>query len=390
MSPLDSERMLESHGIRPTPGALETRRLEARPGALPAALASFEAQAPTQLSVIVFGERGNQKQMVRSAAELEPLVASGRPLWVRIQGLAGAGQIIEVLRVLKVPSEFHRPLLEQPQRSRVDAFGDGLVVVLHRLSFAPESFTVESEQLGLLLLDRLLVSVEELPSEVPFPVLSHWLLNHAQPDAIQLDDLLHFLIDELLDGIAPLLEQFANRLDDLEERALRSPTPGVINRAYDVRGNLRVIRRQIWPLRTEIQSLLRQNHRVLKEEALQGFTDMREQVETLFGACELLRYHCDSVTDAYLASIGNRMNQVMKTLAIITSIFAPLTLIAGIYGMNFKNMPELSWNDGYHVSLVAMAFVASLQAYVLWRRGWFENWTAQSSSSSVSRAKRRR
>ncbi|MCP9848522.1 CorA family divalent cation transporter [Cyanobium sp. Morenito 9A2] len=382
--------MLESHGIRPTPGALETRRLEARPGAVPAALAQDGDQAPTQFSVIVFTERGAQGLVLRSVAELEPLVASGCPLWLRIQGLAGAGRIAEALRVLDVPCAFHRPLLEQPQRTRVDAFGDGLVVVLHRMTFAPESFTVVSEQLGLLLLDRLLVSVEELPSDDPFPVISHWLVNHAPPGSVNLDDLLHFLIDELLDGLPPLLEQFANRLDDLEERALRMPTPGVINRAYEVRANLRVIRRQIWPLRTEIQSLLRQNHRVLKEEALQGFTDMGQQVETLFGGCELLRYHCDAVTDAYMASTSNRMNQVMKTLAIITSIFAPLTLIAGIYGMNFQNMPELNWKYGYHVSLLAMAAVAGLQAYVLWRRGWFQNWTAQTSSRSLLGSRRRR
>ncbi|MGB7564007.1 MAG: CorA family divalent cation transporter [Prochlorococcaceae cyanobacterium] len=382
--------MLESHGIRPTPGARETQRLENRPGALPAALARHDGPAPTELSVIVFGERGVQSHRLRSVAELEPLAALGRPLWLRIQGLAEIGRITEALRVLDVPSDFHRPLLEQPQRTRVDSLGDGLVVVLHRMSFAPGSLTVVSEQLGLLLLDRLLVSVEEVPSAEPFPVLSHWLVGHGVPGAADLDDVLHYLIDELLDGIAPLLEQFANRLDDLEERALREPTPGVISRAYEVRANLRVIRRQIWPLRTDIQSMLRQNHRVLGEQALQGFTDMGQHVEMLFGSCELMRYHCDAVTDAYMASTGNRMNQVMKTLAIITSIFAPLSLIAGIYGMNFKNMPDLNWKYGYYVSLLAMVFVAGLQAYVLWRRGWFENWTASRAVWRSPQVRRRR
>jgi magnesium transporter len=103
-----------------------------------------------------------------------------------------------------------------------------------------------------------------------------------------------------------------------------------------------------------------------------------------------MRYHCDAVTDAYMASTSNRMNQVMKTLAIITSIFAPLTLIAGIYGMNFQNMPDLNWKYGYYVSLLAMVFVAGLQAYVLWRRGWFENWTASRSVWRSPQAGRRR
>jgi magnesium transporter len=168
---------------------------------------------------------------------------------------------------------------------------------------------------------------------------------------VDLDQVHHYLIDELLDDLFPLLEQFANRLDDLEEKALRRPTPKVINQAYQVRGNLRLIRRQIWPLRTQIQSLLRQKH-------------------------------CDAVTDAYTARAGNRMNQVMETLAIVSSIFAPLTLIAGIYGRNVQWIPELQLPYGYLYSLALMAIVAILQASILWRRGWFENWSTVRSKRS--------
>jgi magnesium transporter len=368
--------MPEAHGIRPSPGSLETRPLECRPGATPQRLLPHDGPAPTHLSVLFFPERGAQCHHLRSIAALEPLVASGRPLWLRIQGVADLALIEEALRVLDVPHDVHRPLLDLPQRTRVDVFGEGVLIVLHRMTFAEDRISVITEQVGLLLLDNLLVTVEEVASDEPFPSISRWLSQRQTPKGkVDLDQVLHYLIDELLDGLFPLLEQFANRLDDLEEKALRQPTPKVINQAYQVRGNLRVIRRQIWPLRTEIQSLLRQNHWVLGEDAKLGFTDMAQQVETLFGSCELLRYHCDAVTDAYMASTGNRMNQVMKTLAIISSIFAPLTLIAGIYGMNFKWIPELQWPLGYFYSLTLMSTVAILQAYILWRRGWFENWS---------------
>jgi magnesium transporter len=375
--------MAEAHPIRPKPGSLETRRLECRPGATPQRLLPHGGPAPTHLSVLFFPERGAQCHELRSIAALEPLVASGRPLWLRIQGVADLALIHQALGVLHVPADVQRPLLDLPQRTRVDAFGEGLLMVLHRLTFAEDRITVISEQVGLLLLDNLLVTVEEVVSDEPFPSISRWLSQQQSPPRkVDLDQVLHYLIDELLDDLFPLLEQFANRLDDLEEKALRQPTPKVINQAYQVRGNLRVIRRQIWPLRTQIQSLLRQNHWVLGEEAKVGFTDMAQQVETLFGSCELLRYHCDAVTDAYMASVGNRMNQVMKTLAIISSIFAPLTLIAGIYGMNFQWIPELHLPYGYLYSLALMAIVAILQASILWRRGWFENWSTVRSKRS--------
>jgi magnesium transporter len=173
-----------------------------------------------------------------------------------------------------------------------------------------------------------------------------------------------------------MLEQIANRLDDLEEAALRDPKPKLLARAFVHRSNLRTIRNQVWPLRHQIRVLLRQRQQLLGPEALVGFQEMADLVELLFENCELLRHQCDAITQAYAASVGNRMNQVMKTLTILTSIFAPLTFIGGIYGMNFANMPELSWRYGYLYALLLMAMVALIQSYWLWRRGWFQDWTA--------------
>jgi magnesium transporter len=108
-----------------------------------------------------------------------------------------------------------------------------------------------------------------------------------------------------------------------------------------------------------------------------GFQEMAEIVDLLFENCELLRAQCDAITQAYAASVGNRMNQEMKTLTILTSVFAPLTFIAGIYGMNFEHMPELRWRLGYPGIMLLMGAVGLIQLFWLWRRGWFQDWTAQ-------------
>jgi magnesium transporter len=99
-------------------------------------------------------------------------------------------------------------------------------------------------------------------------------------------------------------------------------------------------------------------------------------VEQIFESCEILRHQCDAVTEAHMASTGNRMNQVMKTLTIVSTVFAPLTFIAGIYGMNFDNMPELNWRYGYVAALLLMGMIATIQTIWLRKRGWFEDWTA--------------
>jgi magnesium transporter len=251
-----------------------------------------------------------------------------------------------------------------------------VAVVLHRLRFGQDPLQLVSDQVAMVLTRGLLISIEEAPSAQPFASLTEWLLQRTPPaSAEDLDDLLHYMVDNLLDGIFPMLEQMANRLDDLEEAALRDPRPRILGRAYQLRNNLRRIRQQLWPLRHQILLFLRQNQPVMGPEGLQGFREMAQNVEQIFESCEILRHQCDAVTEAHMASTGNRMNQIMKTLTIVSTIFAPLTFIAGIYGMNFENMPELHWRDGYIASLVLMGAIATIQATWLWRRGWFEDWT---------------
>ncbi len=363
--------------IRTAPGTLVSRRLEERPGQLPGHLFVHGGRAPTTLSVLVFAANGLQERQLNRPEDLDPLLASGVPLWVRLQGLAEPERIRSVLRRLAVPAIFHAPLIEAPQRTRVDSVGDVVLVVMHRLSFSRTPAHLISEQVGLLLMPNLLLSLEEAPKPEPFPDLTRWLAQLAPPPSREdLDDILHFLIDELLDELFPMHEHLADLLDGLEEAALRNPKPTLLNRAYQARASLRQIRNQVWPLRHQILILLRQNQRLLGPEALRGFQDMEQHVALIFENGELLRHQCDAVTDAYMASTGNRMNQVMKTLTIVSSIFAPLTFLAGIYGMNFRNMPELDWTYGYFFCLIFMSLVALLQTFWLWRRGWFEDWTA--------------
>ncbi|MDA0215682.1 MAG: magnesium/cobalt transporter CorA [Cyanobacteria bacterium] len=363
--------------LRPTPGALNSHLLEERPANLPAHLYVHGGRRSSCFSAVLFEREGPRLVPLKSCQELAQLHRRGDPIWLRVMGLADRRQVEAMLEVLQVPPMLLPPLLEVPQRSRVDGLDGALLVVLHRLSFARDPLHLLSSQVGLLLLPNLLITFEEAPSGESFPALTAWL--ESRVGAVEhrdLDDILHFLVDELLDELFPMLEQIANRLDDLEEAALRDPKPKLLTRAFEHRSNLRTIRNQVWPLRHQIRVLLRQRQQLLGDEALVGFQEMAELVELLFENCELLRHQCDAITQAYAASVGNRMNQVMKTLTILTSIFAPLTFIGGIYGMNFAAMPELSWRYGYLYALVLMALVALIQAYWLWRRGWFQDWTA--------------
>ncbi|MFM7651734.1 MAG: magnesium/cobalt transporter CorA [Vulcanococcus sp.] len=344
---------------------------------MPSALFLSGGRADTQISVVRLHPEGPELLNRCSGEQLRNVISAGHPVWVRITGMGQPHCIREVLEICGIPPVFAPLVLDTPQATRVDSQGDVVAVVLHRLRFAQDPLQLVSDQVGMLLTQRRLISIEETPSPQPFASLTQWLLERSPvPAAEDLDDLLHYMVDNLLDGIFPMLEQMANRLDDLEEAALRDPRPRILGRAYQLRNNLRRIRQQLWPLRHQILLFLRQNQPVMGPEGLQGFREMAQNVEQIFDSCEILRHQCDAVTEAHMASTGNRMNQIMKTLTIVSTIFAPLTFIAGIYGMNFENMPELHWRWGYGASLILMGAIASLQASWLWRRGWFEDWTA--------------
>ena len=362
---------------RPTPGALRSHRLEERPAGLPPQLYVHGGLRPSSFSVILFEEQGPRLVQLETPQQLNSLLRPGMPLWLRVMGLWSAPQIRAFLQLLEIPEELLPPLLEVPQRPAVHSLGDALMVVLHRLSVSRDPLHLISSQVGFLLLPGRLITFEEAPQNDAFPQLTDWLLNQVgAAEDRDLDDILHFLVDELLDHLFPMLEQIANRLDDLEEEVLRDPRPRLLSRTFVHRANLRTIRSQIWPLRHQIQMLLRQRQPLLGAEALNGFQDMAELVTLLFETTELLRNQCDAITQAYAASVGNRMNQVMKTLTIVASIFAPLTFIAGVYGMNFDNMPELHLPHAYGFVLVLMLLVAGLQTFWLWKRGWFADWTS--------------
>ena len=367
--------------VRRSSNAVKPRRLSERPGDLPGPLFVHGGLAPTGLSALLFRPDGVSTHLDLTLEQLQDLLQQGEPLWVRIKGLGSPGLLAQVMSMLRVPDDLQPVLVETPQRTRVDAVGDVLQVVTHRLSMGA-SGRVISEQVGVVLMPNLVLTVEEVPRRMAFPEFTEWLVKLPDsPDRALLDDIFFFLLDEVLDEVLPLLEDLAEELDQLEEASLRRPTPRLLRQAYDIRSDLRRVRTVVWPLRSQLIVLIRQGKRLLDREAVRGFREVSTHVDVVFETAEVLRHQCDGVTASYMASISNRMNQVMKVLTVISSIFVPLTFVAGVYGMNFDpevsrwNMPELEWPYGYVLCMAVMGLISLTQ--VLWfrRLGWFQDWT---------------
>ena len=254
--------------LRLTPGALTSNLLEQRPAALPADLFVHGGVAPTHIDLIIFGSEGPRRQAFTSRDLLEAIHQLRVPVWVRIRGLADARGIQSLLDDLGVPPSLAEPLLQPPQRPQVDCLDEVLMVVIHRLRFGAKATSLVSDQVGLMLMPGLLISVEESCQGEAFPDLTRWLISsNAAVEDRDLDDILHFLIDDLLDDLFPMLERISLSLDQLEEKVLGRPNPGQLARTFKFRGCLRTIRTQVWPLRHQIRMLVRERQPLLGPEA---------------------------------------------------------------------------------------------------------------------------
>jgi len=354
------------------------RLMKSRPAPMPDRLHRQGGQGPTEVRAYRFEGLLVQELRLDPEHPQRHLLNEDGGRWVRISGLGEPRRIEAVLEALAVPPELIDRLSMVPHVPLVELMHGGLVVILQQLAAFGEAGTTVSQQVSFLLMDNLLITIEETAQMSPWLDSLDFLRNNSRIEAsFDPRNLLHEMVDEVLDGMFPVLELISHRIDGLEELALRDPKPHLLNKVIQCRTDLRQIRDISWPLNHQIRSVLRRNHAGLCAEALSGFRDMEETVHLIFEQCELLRHQSDAITDTYAASVGNRMNQIMKTLTIISSIFAPLTFIAGVYGMNFQNMPELHWGYGYYTALGVMVAVALAQTVLLWKRGWFQDWTGR-------------
>ena len=374
-----SDQSLFKPGDRLAPDSIpEPLPLLERPGDLPAHLFLHGGKAPFSCKVLQFDDEVVSTFQVHNYDEFESLIPSQALMWLQFRGLANIDLMHQYLSLLSLEPSVIDIILTFPQKSRITSTNNSVLAVLHEFSLATDPTHLISTQYNLVLTNRMLITIQENPQRT-FNDLEAWLNNKTNNvKAIDLDNLFHFVVDDILDSHLPMLESMSVFLDDLEERALLKPKPSILNRAYQVRFNHRVARRQLWPLRNELIILLRQSQRLLGPVAREGLHDMADHVNTLLEIGDSIRLQLNSINDAYMASTGNVMNQIIKTLTIVSTIFAPLTFIAGIYGMNFENMPELKWKYGYLYSLILMTLIALFQAYFLWKRGWFQDLSGRS------------
>ncbi len=341
-----------------------------QPGVAPGTLVAHPNAVPTTIEC--FGYRPESEPdeyeecIIRQVDDLTGLMKKWPCVWVNVVGM----EDLTVIQQLGEHFNLHRLALEDVlnvnQRCKVEDYDDTTFMVLRYVTLDPG---LSSEQISLFVGDHFVLSFQERPGDC-FDGVRDRLRKGKRRIRVGSGYLSYALLDSVVDHFYPLLETFGERLEDLEEEVLEEPEKSTVARLHSIKRDLVNIRRTVWPMRELVSTLLREESAHFQGENALFIRDCQDHVLQVIELVEHYRDITTGLIDVYLSSISNRMNEVMRVLTLIATIFIPLSFIAGLYGMNFKYMPELEFRYGYFFALGGMAAVALGFIVYLKKKKW--------------------
>jgi len=256
-----------------------------------------------------------------------------------------------------------------PQRPKVEAYADHYLIILRMLRLAPG---VDEEQVSIFFGASYVVTVQERPGGDVFEGVRRRIrTGRGRLRTAGADHLAYALIDSVVDGYFPVLENLGERLDELEAECITPESGILVSHIQGLRRDLLTVRRAVWPTREALVAIQRDESKLVTPETRVFLRDCYDHAVEAIDIIETDRETASSVMEIYLATQNQRLNEVMKVLTVIATLFIPLTFIASIYGMNFEGMPELESRWGYPGVLGLMGLVAGSLIYYFKRRHWW-------------------
>jgi magnesium transporter len=346
------------------------------PGTAPGTLlpVGMPGGAPVRVTVIDYGAEGCEEKRIARIEDVFPYRDSPNVTWINIEGL----QDVELIEKLGRHFGFHPLALEDVlncgQRPKLEDYGGYHFLVMKSLLRQAEVLALE--QISFFLGGNYVITFQEVPGDSFEAVRERIRHGKGQIRRMGSDYLLYALLDALVDEFFPILEAYGERVEELEDAVVARPEPATLNEIHRIKRELLLLRRTAFPEREVINSLQREEAHLIHPETRVFLRDCYDHTIQVIDMVETYRDLASGLLEVYLSSLSNRLNEVMKVLTIISTIFIPLSFIAGVYGMNFNpqaspmNMPELNWHYGYPMALGLMAVLAGALVIYFRRKGW--------------------
>jgi len=349
-----------------------TRKRSIKNGLPPGTLVHIgdESNKKVQISVIGYAPDGIVERQFEQIDRYLDSPCGGSVVWVNIEGVHD----VELIRTLGEQHAFHPLVLEDivntVQRPKIEDYGDYLFIVLRMLR-PSEDGIFSSEQLSIILgPDYLFTFQEGIAGDTFDSVRSRIRSGKGKIRGMGADYLAYALIDAIVDGYFSVLEGFGERIVDVEEELTLTPDQQSLHQIIGMKKEVIYLRKSVWPLREAISFLERGDSLLLHDSTRLYFRDVYDHTVQVIDTIETYRDLLSGMLDLYLSSLSNRTNEVMKFLTVVGTIFLPLTFLVGVYGMNFKHMPELEWQSGYYILWVVMIVTALLMVAYFRKKRW--------------------
>jgi magnesium transporter len=325
------------------------------------------------MQVIAFDKDRLIEEPLEHVHQLKAYLEQSTVTWLNVDGLGDANTIRQIGELFGFHPLALEDVINVHQRAKVERYGEHLYIVTRLVTLTAEQ--MESEQISIFLGRNFVVTFQQRSGDCFDPVRERIRTRRGRIRGARADYLAYALIDAVIDSYFPVVEQFADHLEDLDERVATSQSPAVTEAIHGVRNDLLLLRRSIRPHRDALNELVRDQDPLIVDETRLFLRDCYDHTVQLIDLLDVYREMCSDLRDYYLSLVSNRMNDVMKVLTIIATIFIPLSFVAGLYGMNFNtqlpgNMPELNWPYGYLAVISVMVLIAFTMLLYFWRRGW--------------------
>lgn len=343
-------------------------------GAKPGTLTIQPGAQPTTIRVMAYDKERVVDKKIDVPSELNEFVGKWPVVWVDVVGLGTEDTLRALAQIFHIHPLALEDVVHSHQRAKVDAYDENLYIVMR---IPDPSHEQVCEQFSLFLGKKYLLTFQERPGDC-FDLIRAGirLKDSAARQGVQPDYLAYRLIDASIDAYFPVLEAIGDHLDTLDDPVAVNKTNAAFAELHVVRRELLMLRRAVWPLRDAISELRSEITPFVTDATRVYLRDCYDHAVQLIDLLESYRDIAGDVRDYYLSTISNRMNEIMKTLTVIATIFLPLSFIAGVFGMNFNpaaskwSMPELNWRYGYPYALGLMAAVAIGMLLLFKKRGW--------------------
>lgn len=329
-----------------------------------------------KITLAHYNESKYEQITISKISKIESYLDEKSVTWLNIAGIHDIELLQEIGNYFHIHPLVLEDIVNTDQRAKSEEYDEYQYVVIRKLNFPDKANELESDQISFILFKNLLISFQEDNLPIFESIYNRLKVDGNRIRKYGTDYLMYVLIDNVVDGYFDVLDRFGDKLEDLEDQIMDGPEKDTMQGIQHLRRELIFFRKSVWPLRDMLNNLYRLDTPLIDASMRIYLRDVYDHSIHVIDTIENYRDMVMSLTDTYMSSVSNRMNEIMKVLTIIATIFIPLTFIVGLYGMNFNtsvspfNMPELKFYYGYPAVWLVMIIVAIIMIIYFRRKKW--------------------